>query len=139
MDIKYTGTLPDVTSPVDFSETMRKAAGIAYESVMETLYSGGRPTGWAAKKNGQPSFLRKTGALYGAIRKQSDDKSFAVSISKGEIPYAFAHQFGYAPRNLRARAYMVFQDEDKKQIQALFLDRVVEFFQTKRRPIGTQG
>lgn len=144
MDYKWTGTLPDVTSEVDFSQTMREAAEKTYESVMETLRSGGRPTTFAAKwakdhKSKVPSFLHESGKLYAAIRKGWDKTSFAVSISKGEVPYCFAQHFGYAPNNLPARPYMMFQDKDKEDIQALFMDRLVEFFETRRKPIGTQS
>jgi phage gpG-like protein len=140
MQVKWTGTLPDVTTPPDFSVMLRKAAELTYDSVMLTLRSGGRPVGWAAKKNGQPSFLKgKTGALYAGIKKRSNAEEFVVSINRGEVPYAFAHQFGYARRNLPARPYMVFQDEDKKEIQQMFNDQMVEFFQTRRKPIGTQS
>lgn len=137
MDFKWEGTLPDVSSPMDFSQTMREAAEMMLGSVQENFNVGGRPAGWVAKKNGQRSFLRDTGRLFSSIRARWDKESFAVYTTRAEVPYIFTHQFGWG--RVPERPYMVFQKEDTELIQSMFADAIVEFFQTKRRPVGTQG
>ena len=139
MDIKWTGTLPDVSEPFDFSEMMAEAAEYMLGSVQENFLYGGRPTAWAEKKHGRgPSYLIKNGFLLRSIRTKTDKESFKVFTTKGEIPYCFVHQFGYARRNIPARPYMIFQEEDRKHIVEMFKDRIINLFQTKRKALGTQ-
>jgi phage gpG-like protein len=138
VEMKWEGTLPDFES-WDFSELLAEAAEHMWASVHENFDVGGRPRTWRQKKDGTPSYLTKTGRLKGAIQSESDDKSFRVFVDKGEVPYCFAHQFGYMQRNLRARPYMMFQDSDKEYLERLFGETVVKLFKTKRRPVGTQS
>jgi phage gpG-like protein len=118
---------------------MRDAGRLAWASVMENFDSGGRPTGWAAKKTGEPSYLYQSGHLRSSIDWRSDKDSFTVSVSSAQVPYAFAMHFGYAARNIRPRQYMMFQKEDEELIQSMFADELVKLFKTKRRPVGTQS
>lgn len=71
-----------------------------------------RPVEWApleekyAKKVGRDyATLSITGKLEGAIQMESDPDKSRVFISKDDVPYALAHQYGYAPRGLPARPY----------------------------------
>lgn len=137
IDLTFGGTLPDMTQELDLSEGMKEAAQYMMESVYKNFTAGGRPSGWAAKKDGSQSYLIKTGALLSSIEPTSDKTSFRVWTSKEKVPYCFVHQFGYAARNIPARPYMVFQKEDKEYIVNLFKDHIVKFFTTKKKPIGT--
>jgi phage gpG-like protein len=138
MDMKWTGTLPDIEA-WDFTDAMKDCARYMWQSVMENFDSGGRPQSWVAKKNGEPSYLFKSGHLRSSIDYESTKDSFKVFVDKGTVPYCFAHQFGYMQRNLKARPYMVFQEEDREFLQSMFAEAVVKLFDTKRRPVGTQG
>ncbi len=70
-----------------------------------------RPIPWApyskryAKKHPGPPTLIRSGVLLGSVRTFATS-SAGYLTAQGSKPYAFAHQYGYAPRNLPARPYV---------------------------------
>lgn len=87
---------------------------IFYETVQANFgnYGLDRPIEWPplsrkyAKKVGRAqATLRVTGRLAGAVKTEYGVEASSVSISKDDVPYAFAHQFGSDKQNIPARPY----------------------------------
>jgi phage gpG-like protein len=80
--------------------------------------------------------LFKTGKLFQSIKHSYTDFSAEAGVSAGDkLPYTFAQQFGYSPRNLVARPFVLFQDEDKQMAMDIIGHSVLTFWQTKGEPI----
>lgn len=102
----------------DFSVTMENIGRLMLESVEKNFRVGGRPTKWPSKKNGQPSYLIKTGKLFWSIHSTTG-KDFArvETGSRSEIPYIFVHQYGTPPQP--QRQYMMLQNEDTERFKKM--------------------
>ncbi len=83
-----------------------QAMGNVFKSITEGNFSGQgseyRPSQWPAKKDGSPATLKKSGLLWHSFHLVVDDHAAVLS---NPTPYAAAHQFGYAPRNLPPRPF----------------------------------
>lgn len=92
MQVQVEGNLPDFESLADLSPIMEKIMEHMVASVTRNFDEGGRPR-WQALATGQPSLLRKSGALKGSIRG-SFGKDFAEVEAGRGLPYARIHQYG---------------------------------------------
>lgn len=113
--------------------------GIAYYmegSLKRNFAEGGRPK-WANKKDGSPSYLFKTGKLFGSIVSgyTKGAEAWAGIENTASVPYAFAQNFGYAPRNLVARQFVMFQKEDEEYIVEKLDNAIVEFWTTQKEEV----
>lgn len=85
-------------------EPIFRAMGTTFLSLIMGNFKSAdyRPIPWAAKKDGTPSTLQKSGTL---------SRSFHLSVSNtgatvsNPMVYAAAHQFGYEKRKLPARPF----------------------------------
>lgn len=123
--------------PDDYTPMMTEIREYMAESVAQNFVVGGRPTMWQAldRGKGQPSHLVRSGALLGSMIVESGEDWAEVNMDKSRtgIPYANIHNFGGTihhpgrgknPRpyliNMPQRQYMLFQEEDLKEIQDRF-------------------
>jgi len=87
-------------------EKVFRAMGTVFMSItMGNFNSVGaefRPKPWAAKKDGTPSNLQKSGTLSRSFHLAVSDT--AATVSNPTI-YAAPHQFGFEDRNLPARPF----------------------------------
>ncbi|MCF8012418.1 MAG: phage virion morphogenesis protein [Clostridiales bacterium] len=107
----------------DPSTPLKIISELMRSSVLQNFREGGRPEKWkpsirAQKTGGQT--LVDTGRLRGSIYAKANNNSAKVGTN---VIYAAAHNFGYPPRNLPQRKFLMFQDEDLKEAK-----RVVEAF-----------
>lgn len=111
--VKLSITRDDITPAIrralsagrDATPVMR-SMGAVFKSMTEGTFTEHgaalRPHAWAPKKDGSPSTLRRSGLLW---------HSFHLTVTRNRAilanptPYAAAHQFGYAKRNLPARPF----------------------------------
>lgn len=127
--------IPDF-SKFTFKNAYDKASKHMEGSIKRNFAEGGRPRTWALKKDGTPSYLFKTGKLFGSIVSGfSGNGGWAGIENTASVPYAFAQNFGYAPRNLVAREFILFQKEDEEEITAMFENEIVTFWQTQKKEI----
>jgi phage gpG-like protein len=129
--MEMTGKFPQLNS--DFLPEMEKISLMMYDSVEENFIAGGRPNQWPPlKKTGLKSHLIKTGALLASITSSFDKESARVGTNTNEIPYAAVHQFGYPPKNIPMRQYLMFQESDKQAILEIISTAI--FSTPERRP-----
>ena len=81
----------DSIVPVDSEQMMAAVKDVLVSAIETNFRVGGRPT-WAAKRDGSPSYLRKTGALAGSI-KGTSGKTWA-EVAGGVTPQGRVQQFG---------------------------------------------
>ena len=133
-----------VTIREDFTQQFQMIGEYMLDSVRQNFVRGGRPDTWAPLKvpirkgkggylgltvggsHGGPSFLFKSGALLNSVDYAFDSESATVGAGAG-LPYARAHQFGVPSRNLPARPYMLFQEEDIDWIKNLMQGSLLIF------------
>jgi len=91
-----------------------------------------RPVHWkelspayAAKVKRTIATLYVSGSLKGAVHQEGNE----VFVSNGEVPYALAHQYGYAPNNLPARPY--FPIDESGECMPYTLSQVVDAAQNE--------
>ena len=88
-----------------------RAMGTVFKSITEGNFNSVgeayRPAKWADKKDGTPSNLKKSGLLWHSFHLTITDRAATLS---NPTPYAAAHQFGYAKRNLPARPFFPVKD-----------------------------
>jgi phage gpG-like protein len=126
--------MPDF-SKFEFSTSMEKISKNLELSEKTNFLEGGRPK-WLPKKNGEPAHLFKSGKLFQSITSGFTENEAWAGMLDGHNPiYGFAHQFGYTPRNLVARPFILFQDEDKEMAINVLGGDIVEFWETKGEPI----
>ena len=129
------GMLPDF-SKMDYRSSFEEISGNLEVSIKTNFSAGGRPSTWQAKKNGEPSHLFKTGRLFQSITHSFTEFSAEAGVNSGDkLPYTFAQQFGYSPRNLVARPFVLFQDEDKEMAVNVLRTDILTFWQTQGEPI----
>jgi phage gpG-like protein len=102
----------------DWTQQMALIGERMLGSIRENFGQGGRPNTWMPLKRGGPSFLFQSGNLLRSGDYTYDSESVTIGFGAG-LPYAFAQQFGYAPRNLVPRPFVMFQDEDVDWITEL--------------------
>jgi phage gpG-like protein len=133
INIEIEGRLPNFDN-FTFANSFDKISKHLETSIKMNFAEGGRPTKWKTKKNGEPSHLFIDGTLFDSIGSDFGE-DFAEAGAMSLLPYSFAHQFGYSPRNLPPREYVMFQQEDIDfAINTLGTD-LLTFFQTKGEPI----
>lgn len=95
----------------DTTPVMR-AMGNVFKSITEGNFSSHgaefRTSEWAAKKDGSPATLKKSGLLSHSFHLTVTRTTASVS---NPTPYAAAHQFGYQKRNLPARPFYPIIDD----------------------------
>ncbi len=126
--------IPDFSgySPKDAWEEIGQNLEI---SIKKNFVEGGRPK-WIPKKDGTPSNLFKSGTLFSSIIHDSNDVMAEAGMNDGHNPiYGFAQQFGYTPRNLVARPFVLFQDEDKEMATRIYGESILKFWQTQGQPV----
>ena len=112
----------------DMSAGLKIVGEVVQTSVQRNFESGGRPGRWKAlspktlkyKKNGRILVDKgMAGGLLGSIHYEVSNDMVLIGTDK---IYAAAHQFGYPPRNLAARPFLMVQDEDRVEIIAELAD-----------------
>lgn len=127
----------DLVAPVEESMAER-----FFEMTLANFGIAGadRPKPWAPLKEStienyrrrKPPVMRKiatlilSGALKNAVHVTDKNR---VEIENQDVPYAMAHQYGYAPRNLPARPY--FPIDDKGECMPYTFSQLVEAGQQK--------
>ena len=96
---------------LDLTNAMRDIAVHTANSIERNFVAGGRPSKWRPLKDGRASYLYKTGALLRSISYRSG-RDWASAGTDFE-PYAAVHQFGYAPKNIPPRPFVVLQEDDE--------------------------
>lgn len=135
INIEISGRLPNFEN-FSFTSTFEKIAKHLEMSIKMNFAEGGRPEIWQPKKkDGQPSHLFLTGALFDSIGSDSG-VDFAEAGAMTLLPYSFAHQYGYAPRNLPQREYILFQEEDIEFCLQTMGDDIVRFWKTNGEEIN---
>ena len=128
--------IPDF-SKFNLDGTFDKVSKHLETSIKRNFAEGGRPNTWALKKDGTPSHLFKTGKLFGSITSgfTKGVEAWAGIENAANVPYAFAQNFGYAPRNLVAREFVLFQKEDEEYILEEFENAIVQFWTTQKQEV----
>ena len=95
-----------------------QAGEIVRTSVHRNFDEGGRPVKWQPRKVDRPwPILRKSGDLRNAHYVESIPNGVAIG---NRIVYQAVHNFGYPPRNIPQREYLMVQPEDLQGINDLF-------------------
>ncbi|MFA7175540.1 MAG: phage virion morphogenesis protein [Kiritimatiellia bacterium] len=114
----------------DMSDGLQIVGEVVQTSVQRNFEAGGRPGRWKPlsaktlkyKKNGKILVDKgMAGGLLGSIHYTVGRNSVIIGTDK---IYAAAHQFGYSPRNLSARPFLMVQDEDTVEIIAELADYI---------------
>jgi len=114
----------------DMSPPLARFAPALVASVLANFAAGGRPP-WAplapgylrskTAKGYSTAILVRTGALMGSVRTMVEGAR--VTAISG-VPYASAHQYGIASRNIPPRPFLVLQDEDIRLLGELVADYI---------------
>jgi phage virion morphogenesis protein len=107
---------------------LEKARPEAEGIVKKNFEAGGRPSGWAAKKDGSASHLMKSGNLVGGIRSRVEDRAIVIYTSGVAGAYAAVHQFGSDKQNIPARPYMIIPDDEKDILFQIIAGSIEETF-----------
>jgi phage gpG-like protein len=135
INVEIKAMLPDF-SKFEFANSFEKVARNLELSIKTNFSAGGRPSNWAAKKNGEPSHLFKSGRLFQSITSGFGESYAESGVETGNVlPYTFAHQFGYAPKNLVARPFVLFQDEDKEMAIDVLRTDILTFWETQSEAV----
>jgi phage gpG-like protein len=116
----------------DLSPPLKKARNVMLFSINSNFKAGGRPKTWRPLR---PATLRrkisqglnltpltgKTGRLQSSVTASVRGNRLAIGTS---IVYGAAHQFGYPPRNLPKRPYLIFQQQDLDDIERLVVSYI---------------
>jgi len=111
-------------------------------SASKTFDAGGRPSTWEplseayalrkARRVGHTQVLVWSETLRDSIASESGNQ-YSVwdtgphrMLFGTEVPYAAAHQYGYAPNNLPERPFLLIQDEDYDKILDMSMDWLME-------------
>ncbi len=115
----------------DFSVPLKQGGNIMLRSLGKNFKSGGRPNAWKPLKPAtarykathgySPLPLTRSGALQRSVTfAVRSKKRLAIGTS---IPYGAVHQFG-GGNNIPKRPYLVFQNEDLKNIERLIVAHI---------------
>lgn len=87
-----------------------EAMGLALVALTKRAFTDSslRPSPWAARKDGSPASLRKTGMLWQSIRITALDTN-SVTVGSDRA-YAAAHQLGSSKRGIPARPFFPFSE-----------------------------
>lgn len=139
IEITLTGNLPPDFKEMDFTESLGKIAFTLQQSIKHNFEMGGVPRAWAQiKRTGQPSNLFKTGALLNQIQEGVEPLRAWAGIPDGQetaVIYARTHQWGDSRRNIPARPYIMFQEEDIAFVKQELVGALTEFFHAKGTPL----
>lgn len=134
LNIEIQGKLPSLDG-FEFSNTFEKVARYMELSIKRNFAEGGRPQ-WQAKKDGSPSHLYISGALFNTIGFEYG-ADFAEAGAMALLPYSWVHQAGFSGvkkngvfMNMPARPYVMFQDEDIDWIAEQFSEDILHYFDT---------
>ncbi len=91
---------------------------IVRQSVHLNFVKGGRPTKWPKRRRSYPHpILRASDTLKNAHYIETILNGVAVG---NRLIYQAVHNFGYPPRNIPQREYLLVQDRDRNDINKLF-------------------
>lgn len=93
-------------------EVYTSIADLALKSVQTNFELGGRPSTWERKKNGEPSFLQKTGALKESINTTVQGNTIEIG---SPLDYAVFNQEGTG--HIPSRPFILLQKEDEEEIE----------------------
>ena len=95
------------------------AAGeIVRQSIHQNFIMGGRPKKWAKRKVEQSwPVLRKSDTLMNAHYVEPIINGVAIG---NRLAYQAVHNFGYPPKNIAKREYLMTQQKDIKAIMKIF-------------------
>jgi len=100
-----------------------KIGELAKKSVQTNFTAGGRPVKWRKRKDNKPHpILIKSGILKNSI--YSETHKFGVTIGS-RVPYQAVHEYGYQPRNIPARPYLMLQTSDKVMIKKMIKKHIL--------------
>jgi phage gpG-like protein len=135
INIEIQGKLPSLEG-FNFTNTMEKVARHLELSIKRNFAEGGRPQEWQIKKDGSPSHLYISGALFNTIGFEFGE-SYAEAGAMTLLPYSWVHQAGFSGvkkngvfMNMPARPYVMFQEEDFDFIESQFGDDIVKYWDT---------
>lgn len=109
---------------------LRKLATIGIRSVHRNFQEQGRPVRWAPLKTLRDGTPSRSGMILqdkGRLKKSVDWEGFQAANNLkvySDLIYAPPHQYGWPKRNIAARPFMMWQEEDIKQIQTVLLDHL---------------
>ena len=93
------------------------------DSIHRNFIEGGRPNRWVPRKKSYPwPILRKTNSLAMAHTVELIENGVSVVNRK---PYQAVHNFGYPPRNIPERRYMLFQDGEVKEYTEIVTNHIL--------------
>lgn len=115
---------------------MERVGNILEESVRTNFDVGGRYSSEYSKLGGNQNWtppkdggrpLYDTGRLKRSIDHRVTQNGVEINIGDPlAAQYASAHNYGYRPRNLPARPFMVYQDQDVDDIYSLFAKHLIK-------------
>lgn len=108
------------------------AAQIVLNSVQENFEVGGKyskvnsPEGgskrWVPRKDNEShKILKKSGKLQAANKMEVHKDGFAIG---NKLEYQAVHNFGYPTKNIPARPFLVYQEEDMKKIKKSLVNHI---------------
>ena len=108
-----------------FKVPLKEAGLLMIKSIDTNFKVEGRPNRWkplkpaTIKRKRSSAILQDTGTLKNSMSLEVKGTD-AVSIGT-TIEYATTHNFGSKERKIPQRKFMLFQEEDKKRIDSIFL------------------
>lgn len=133
-------TIPDL-SKFTFRSSFEKIAKALELSIKRNFQDGGRPEKWEPKRNGQPSHLFMTGALFNSIGSDSGE-DYAEAGAMTLLPYSYIHQYGFNGvrsdgRRMRMpqREYILFQQEDIEFCIQTMAGDLLRFWNASGEPV----
>lgn len=133
IEITMEMNIPDL-SKFTFRNSFEKIAKALEISIKKNFQDGGRPEKWTPKKNGQPSHLFLTGALFNSMGSESGE-DYAEAGAMTLLPYSLIHQNGFDGvtsdgRNMHMpeRHYVMFQEEDIEMCLRELAGSIVTFW-----------
>jgi len=142
MKIEMEFNIPDLES-FTFTDSFEKIAKYLEISLQMNFQDGGRPAKWEPKKkDGSPSHLFMTGALFNSIGSESGI-DYAEAGAMRLLPYSFIHQYGFDGvrkdgkyMRMPIREYILFQDEDIDFCLQTMGDDLLSFWNSKGEQIN---
>lgn len=95
----------------------QRIGNLVKRSVNRNFAVGGRPKKWPERKdNLSHPLLVKSGKLKNSIYVEANDDSVSVG---SRVAYQAVHNYGYPPRNIPQREYLIVQKSDEREIRKM--------------------
>lgn len=99
-----------------------QVGNLVRESVKDNFTAGGRPNKWVPRKVSKPwPILVKSGTLKNSHYVELIQNGVKVG---NKVPYQAVHNFGYPPRNIAQREYLMVQPEDFLKIDNIITNHI---------------